>query len=487
MTDPHAASADVARLDAHTILQQLDAGQLTSEQLVDTLLARIAAIDSATGVGLGAIAALSTDARQVARERDDERARGMLRGPLHGLPVLIKDNIEAEGLPTTAGATALVGRPAHDGPMVRRLRAAGAIIMGSTTMSQWANLRSTRSASGYSATGGLVGNPWALERSAGGSSSGSGAAAAAGYAPLVVGTETDGSITCPASLNGVVGFKPTVGSVSRAGVVPISARQDSPGPMTRSVADAALLFAVMADQPLPTTWPSVRFVESSNWRTGHYATDDVFSSVLTRMRATGLEIPSRRFGVPSVQEGNDEQYALLCEFVEELGAYLRGRDGTGVQSLDDVIAFENEHADVEHRYCGHEHLIAARDTGGTSAPDYVARRDRVTTWSVKECLEPGLGDDDVIIAPAYAPAWKSDLVLGDPAVWFNPGISVSAVAGWPIATVPMGLVHDLPVGLTLIGRAGQDWKVLAAARIVERVVRDMGWQPQPTWRPAQRG
>jgi amidase len=487
MTEPHPSTAALAYATATELLDQLAAGTTTSEAVVTALLERIAVLDGPGAVGLSAIAGLSADALAVARERDDERARGELRGPLHGLPVLIKDNIEAEGLPGVAGATALVGRPARDAELVTRLREAGAVILGSTNLSQWANLRSTKSASGYSATGGLVGNPWALERSAGGSSSGSGAAAAAGYAPLVVGTETDGSITCPASLNGVVGLKPTVGSVSRQGVVPISSRQDSPGPLTRSVADAALLFATLAGSPAPAERPSVSMVVSSTWRTGHPATDALFEEVIADLRATDVTLPDRTFGVPSIQEGNDELHALLCEFADELSAYLADRPGDGVRSMQDVVDFENAHADVEHRYSTHQHFLAALATGGTANAEYVERRDRVTNWSVRDCLEKGLGGDDVVLAPAYAPAWKSDLVLGDPGAWYSPGISVAAVAGWPIATVPMGLVEGLPVGLTLIGKPHAEWQLLEAARQVEAVVAARGWTPRPTFRQPQRG
>ena len=195
-----------------------------------------------------------------------------MRGPLHGLPIVIKDNIEVTGLPAAAGSTSLVGRPATDALLVTRLRDAGAVVLGSSNLSEWANIRSERSTSGWSATGGLVGNPWALDRSAGGSSSGSGAAVAAGLSPLAIGTETDGSIVCPASVCGVVGLKPTVGAVPTSGVVPISASQDSPGPMGRSVADVARLFAVLSGQEALTPGDgSPRFVDAASWRTGSWA------------------------------------------------------------------------------------------------------------------------------------------------------------------------------------------------------------------------
>ena len=488
MHDPHPASEALAYTTATQLLEDLESGRITSEQLVTTLLDRIAAMDTDDEVaGVHAIAGLAPEALEVARACDDERATGQRRGPLHGLPVLIKDNIEAVGLPGLAGATALLGRPTRDATLVRDLRAAGAIIMGSTNLSQWANLRSTKSASGYSATGGLVANPWALERSAGGSSSGAGAAAAAGFAPLLVGTETDGSITCPAALNGVVGLKPTVGQVSRDGVVPISHRQDSPGPLARRVADVALLYGAMSGTTAPATTSRPRLVEATSWITGHLATDTLFRSFVTSLRDRGFDIAARPFKTPGLDEGNDEQYALLCEFHDDLTAYLEQRAGDGARSMADVVAFENANADVEHRYSGHEHFLAALATGGMAAADYQARRDRVTRWAIETCLEPGLGADDVIISPAYAPAWKSDLVLGDPSVWFNAGISVSAVAGWPILTLPFGTLHGLPLGLTLIGRPSSEWSLLAVAEEIETVAAAQGWTGRPDWSRSPRG
>jgi len=488
MHDPHLESEALAYRSATELLTDLERGAVTSEALVTTLLARIEALDlDDQRAGIHAIAGLSADALDVARERDRERAEGRLRGPLHGLPVLIKDNIEAVGLPGLAGATALIGRPTRDAELVTNLRTAGAIILGSTNLSQWANLRSTKSASGYSATGGLVANPWARERSAGGSSSGSGAAAAAGFAPLLVGTETDGSITCPAALNGVVGLKPTVGHVSRDGVVPISHRQDSPGPMTRSAADAALLYAALSGQPRPETLPTPRLVEATTWITGHIATDNLFKEFVEALRESGMSIAERPFETPGLEQGNDEQYALLCEFYDDLGSYLRTRAGEGVRSIEDVIDFENANADIEHRYSSHEHFLAAKATGGMQAPDYAERRERVTRWAIDTSLEPGLAQDDIIISPAYAPAWKSDLVLGDPSVWFNPGISVSAIAGWPILTIPFGLLQGLPLGLTLIGRPSSEWSLLAIGEQIEAVAGQRGWTGRPDWSRSIRG
>jgi amidase len=487
MNDPHLATHDLAALGAHDLLRQLEDGVTTSRDIVEGLRSRIAALDSSEDVALHSIAALSDDALSVARARDEQRARGELLGPLHGIPVLIKDNIEAVGLPALAGSTALVGRPTNDAPLVANLRDAGAIILASTNLSQWANIRSPHSTSGYSASGGLVGNPWALDRSAGGSSSGSGAALAAGLAPLAVGTETDGSITCPASLNGVVGLKPTVGNVSRVGVVPISTSQDSPGPMARNVDDLALLYGVLSGTAPVALASSPRLVEATNWRTGHRATDAVFDDVTAYLRHAGLAISQRQGALATAQAYDDELTVMLCELVDAMDAYLAQRSGRGVSSLADVVAFEDEHAELEQRYFGHEFFTRALASGGCDTEAYRVARPRNVHWAVEECLTPVLGDDDIVLAPAYGPAWKCDLVNGDNAKYVSPSIMAAAVAGWPILTLPMGLVDGLPVGLTLVGRPQSEWALLDAGRRLEEALRERVDVATPAWRPAHRG
>lgn len=487
MNDPHAASHDLAYAGAGELRDRLGVGDVTSRHLVETLLARVGAIDVADEDGLHSIAALDARAVQIAEERDSERAGATTRGVLHGIPVLIKDNIEAEGLPGCAGSTSLVGRRSRDAQLVTRLRESGAIILASTNLSQWANIRSPYSTSGYSASGGLVANPWALDRSAGGSSSGAGAALAAGLAPLSVGTETDGSITCPASLNGVVGLKPTVGNVSRDGVVPISHSQDSPGPMARSVADVALLYGVLSGNRGGDRSVEPRMVEARSWRTGHRDTDRHFDDVMALLRAEGLDVGRRDAGLASPSDYDDELTVMLCELLDDMDAYLRQRPGEGVSSLADVVAFEDDHADVEQRYFGHEFFTRALAGGGCDTPTYRAARDRNLHWAQELCLSPVLEGYDVVVAPAYGPAWKSDLVNGDNAKFVSPSIMAAAVAGWPIISVPMGLVGGLPVGLTLAGRAHSEWVLLEAARRVEEVLSRHGVVSTPTWRAADRG
>ncbi|MFI5036474.1 MAG: amidase family protein [Acidimicrobiales bacterium] len=488
MTDPHPDSAMIAYRGAAELLDDLASGAQTSSAVVAALLERMAALDDPNSpVALRSIAAIAADAGSVARERDDERAGGRLRGPLHGVPVLIKDNVEALGLPATAGSTALIGRVARDAPLVARLRDAGAIVIASTNLSQWANLRSPRSSSGWSATGGLVANPWALDRSAGGSSSGSGAAVAAGLAPLAVGTETDGSIVCPASVNGLVGLKPTVGQVPTAHVVPISASQDSPGPIARSVADAALLYSVLAARPVAASREPLRVAVATNWRTGHPLTDAHVERVVSWLEESGVSVVRREAAEPSTAEHDDELAVLLAELADDLSAYLADRPGEGVHSLSDVVAYEDAHADVEQPFFGHEFFVQALASGGRAGSAYAEARRRNLAWAVETCLTPALEGVDVLVAPAYGPSWKSDLVVGGHPGPASVATMAPAIAGWPILSVPAGLVQDLPVGLAVIARPDGEGALLDVARRVEALVATNAPLPRPFWCDARRG
>ena len=488
--DPHPPTAGLGYRGVAEVLAGFEDGSLTSSALVAALLDRIAVVDDPAGpVGLRSVAALAADAREVAAERDAELARGVRRGPLHGVPVMVKDNIEVSGLPGTAGSTALVGRPAGDAALVTRLRDAGAVVLASTNLSAWANIRSARSTSGWSATGGLVGNPWALDRSAGGSSSGSGAALAAGLVPLAVGTETDGSIVCPASVNGVVGLKPTVGTVPTAGVVPISASQDSPGPMGRTVDDVARLYAVLAGiEPPRATGPPPRFVEATTWRTGHPGTDLAVETFLEALAGAGHPVESREVAPLGPGVIADEFQVLLAELVDDLGAYLSSRPGDGVRSLADVVAFERAHAGAELPFFGNELFVQALATGGREGDAYAPSRARNLEWAVGNCLGPGLHGADVLVAPAYGPAWKSDLAVGGHAGAVSSWVATpAAIAGWPVLSVPIGLVQGLPIGLALIARPGEEWTLLEAGRRVEAVAAASTPLPRPGWTPPGRG
>lgn len=489
MYDPHPTSERLAYRDVTSLRRELASGELTSVELVEQLLERVVALDGAdTSTALRAMAGINRDALDEARRSDDARERGVDRGALHGVPVVIKDNIEAVGLPGLAGSTSLRGRPAREAPVVARLRGAGAVVMGSTNLSQWANLRSPRSTSGWSASGGLVANPWALDRSAGGSSSGSGAALAAGYAPLAVGTETDGSVVCPSSLQGLVGLKPTIGVIDTRHVVPISASQDSPGPMGRCVEDVATMFSVMSGQARPTTTPTPRFALASTWTSDHPATDALYALVIDALRRAGHAVIEREVPTPDESVQGDELTVLVAEFYDDLGAYLADRPGEGVHSMEDVIAYESEHAELELAHFGHELLEMAVESKGRAGPNYHAARQRNLEWATTTCLGPALEGVDVLLAPSYGPAWKSDLTLGGHAgAVASCATTPSAIAGWPIMSVPVGLVDGLPVGLALVGRAGSEWRLLEGARLIESLVAERGYVCRPTWRAPNRG
>lgn len=492
-SDPHPQSEHVASLDAAATASLLATGGTTSVALVGALLDRIAALDTdGTDISLRSVLAVDAGAPAVARERDAERAQGRTRGPLHGVPVLIKDNIEAVGLPGTAGATSLADRTVTaDSPIAQRLRDAGAVIIGATNLSEWANIRSPHSSSGWSAVRGLTGNPWALDRSAGGSSSGSGAAVAAGLAPMAVGTETDGSIVCPSSLNGLVGIKPTVGSVSTRGVVPISHSQDSPGPMARSVRDAAALLEVLSGQgglvaAAGAQDEALRIGVMRDYRTGHPGTDALFDSAAQALSGAGVVVGDASAAAPDASVGGDELTVLLCELKDGLDAYLPTRGAHGPQSLAEVIAHEQAHAGVELAHFGHEFFIQAQATQGCAGQDYRDARARNLAWALQTCLEPAIDGWDVLIAPSYAPAWKIDLVNGDQGL-ASPVTRPAAIAGWPIACVPMGLVEGLPVGLAIIARAGDESTLVRAAAVIERRLAVAEADRRPRFRAAGRG
>jgi amidase len=458
-------------------------GRIRAEDVVAALIERIAILDAPdTTAALRSVLAVSGAARDEARGRDSAEPDG----PLHGIPVLVKDNVEVAGLPSTAGATSLVGRPPPaDAPLVSRLRDAGAVILGTTNLSEWANIRSVRSTSGWSAVGGLTGNPWALDRSPGGSSSGSGAAVAAGLAPLAIGTETDGSIICPASLNGVAAIKPTVGSVPTRGVVPISSSQDSPGPMARTVDEVALLLEVLTatsgivDRARQGV-RGLRLVVATTWRTGHPATDQLFDETVGCLDAAGASVGRIAAAVPTAADEEDELVVMLCELVDGLAAYLPTRGPDGPQNLLDVIAHEKREAAVELPYFGHDLFERAVELGGRDTHAYQAARARNLAWAIATCLAPAILGADVLIAPTYGPAWKSDLVLGGHPAAASPITTAPAIAGWPVATAPMGLVDGLPVGFGAVGRPGSEALLLAVCRAVEQPAR-------PAWRLPARG
>ena len=490
------SAAWICGASALDLSKALDDGELTSVAIVEALLERINEIDvPGTEIALRSVLAVANDALEEARRADDERSKGQRRSRLHGVPILIKDNVEAQGLPGTAGSSALLGRaPLHDAALVTSLREAGLVVFGSTNLSQWANMRSPRSTSGWSAVGGLTANPFQLDRSAGGSSSGSGAALAARLTPLAIGTETDGSITCPASLNGVVGLKPAVGTISASGVAPIAASQDSPGPMARTVLDVAALYEVLTGahdvlERVALGSKGARVAVATNLVTRDPGTDALFHDVTDRARELGLVVTEISVTEADANVDADELIVLISEMADDLSDFLARRGGAGPSSLAGVVAFEDEHADIEQPFFGHEFLEQALASGGRASSRYQEARTRNLTWAIEGCLEPALAGIDCFIAPCYSPAWKNDLILGGSgsARW-SQVTQAPAIAGWPIATVPMGLVHDLPVGLSIVGRPGSEVTLLAVALEFERMLALIDTDAlMPKFLPPQRG
>ena len=432
---------------------------------IEESLQKIAEIDQ-SGYRLNSVLALTKDLKF-----------NELNGPLAGVPILIKDNIEAIGLPATAGSLALQDTEVvRDSAIAKRLRAAGATIIGSTNLSEWANIRSGKSTSGWSAVGGLTANPWKHAHSAGGSSSGSGSAVGAGLVSMAVGSETDGSIVCPASLNGCVGIKPTVGSIPRDAMIPISASQDTPGPMAQTVAQAAALLdvltnkniyakAINSDEPL-----RIAFVKE--WATEDSGTNQLFAQFLSKLSAANIKVTEISLPAPTDEDGTAEFKVLMHELNEDLATYLTGRTGTRVKSLGDVVKFNIDNADAEMKHFGQEFFEQALELGGRNS-DYAKRRKENLDWAVNRVLNPAFEDFDILIGETYAPAWKSNLGGGDnfsSATWIT---MAPAIAGTPIGALPMGLVDGLPVGVGIVSRANEEARLIQAMAQIEKVL-DLG-------------
>ena len=460
----------------------------SSAALTQAYLARIEAMDR-RGPALHAIIALNPAALAEARASDVRRRAGKPLGPFDGIPILIKDNIEtADGMATTAGSLALKDNiTRRDAPLVARLRQAGAVILGKTNLSEWANIRSTSSMSGWSAVGGLVRNPYVLDRTACGSSSGSGAAVAASFAAAAIGTETDGSVVCPSSMNGLVGLKPTVGLVSRTHVVPISHSQDMPGPMARSVRDVALLFSAMvgSDPADPATRDADRHAHDYAAGLSADALQGVriavvrpkmpaelagrFAAALAVLRKRGAVLvdvdPPKREGL-----GAAETLVLQTELKADLNAYLATTPtAVTARTLDALIAFNMAEAVREMPHFAQETFEDAAKTKGLDDPEYIAARAMSLRRAGAEGIDAMLkaAKATIIVQPSYGPAWPSDPVYGDQ--YDGPSASqLPAIAGYPHLTVPMGLVRGLPVGLSFIATAFGEADVLAAGYAYEQ-------------------
>jgi len=464
----HAGQAPAPYYQSLRQLQQaMQQGTLTSVALTQDYIQRIKARDQGAG-GVNSVILLNPDALKVAAERDRARKAGTAHGLLFGIPVLVKDNMDTHDMPTTAGSLALEGPPpVRDSTVVARLRAAGAIILGKANLSEWANFRSTHSTSGWSGVGGLTHNPYVLTRNACGSSSGSGAAVSAGFSAVALGTETDGSLTCPSSVNGIVDIRPTLGLVSRAGIVPISHSQDDPGPMARSVADAAAVLTALAgsDPRDPATADAdthatkyTKYLEPDKLKgkrigviCGLAGRDPGVLGVLDHsvaaLRGAGATVVPVKF--PNLHKyGRDEFTVLLYEFKHDLNRYLITRKGLKVKSLADIIAFNESHSREEMPWFGQDIMTMAEATGPLTDKKYTKALAEAKRMTGPDGIDAALKSDrlDALMAPASGPAWTTDLVNGDHVG--AGGDSPAAVAGYPSITVPAGNIHGLPMGMT---------------------------------------
>ncbi len=477
-------------------------GDRTTRSIVSQYLSRIQELDR-QGPMLQSVIETNPDALNISEELDRERDAGTVRSPLHGVPVLLKDNIDtADQMTTTAGSLALQGSiPLRDSTVARRLREAGAVLLGKANLSEWANYRSTRSSSGWSARGGQCRNPYVLDRSPCGSSSGSGVAVSANLVTVAIGTETDGSIVCPASTNGIVGIKPTVGLVSRSGIVPISATQDTAGPMARTVRDAVVVLGLIAG--VDTRDPATEAAETlglddytpfldeaglTGARIGvqrsafgfHPLVDRLIEDAIILMRDRGATIVDPIALRPSPTMRRAEVEVMAYEFKAGLNAYLAALPNGEIRSLAELIAFNEAHAGEEMPYFGQERLIEAQRRGSLSEDRYQEAHAVAQRLSREEGIDRAMDIDDLdaVIAPTGGPAWVIDHVNGD---HFSGGSSsLAAVAGYPNITVPAGYVQGLPVGLSFFGRAWSEPTLIRIAYAFEQASRH---RQQPVFLP----
>jgi amidase len=496
---------DLEEVTIAGLQQRMATGDDTARSLAEKYLARIEAIDR-NGPALHSVIEVNPEALDIADRLDAERKSGHLRGPLHGVPILLKDNIAtADRLMTTAGSMALAGaRPPHDAFIVERLREAGVVILGKTNLSEWANFRSTHSTSGWSGRGGQTKNPYALDRNPSGSSSGSGAAIAANLAAAAIGTETDGSIVSPSTNNALVGIKPTLGLVSRTGIVPIAHSQDTAGPMARTVADAALVLAAIsgadpADSTTLRARPSTGSGRASravgpgfqlradalkgarigvvrNRLFGYSAAADAIANdAIAEMKRQGAVIVDP-VTIPTLGKFDDSEFqVLLYEFKADLNKYLAWLGpASPVHSLKDVIAFNTAHAENELKFFGQEILLMAEKKGPLTDAKYTAALARNRQMAGPLGLDAAMTAHqlDALVAPTGGPAWVIDLVNGDGGTAAAPGPStMAAVAGYPHVTVPAGFFRGLPVGISFVGRAWSEQKLIALAYAYEQATK----------------
>jgi amidase len=475
-------------LTVEQLQQEMDAGKHTARSITQLYLNRIQEIDNDR---LNAVIEVNPEAMEIADELDRERADGQLRGPLHGIPVMIKDNIDTgDQMMTTAGSLALTGSKASkDAFIVKKLREAGAVLLGKTNLSEWANFRSERSSSGWSSRGRQTRNPFALDRNPCGSSSGSGAAVSANLCALTIGTETNGSIVCPSSANGIVGIKPTVGLWSRSGIIPISHTQDTAGPMARTVADAVALLGPLTGIDSSDSRSSESeghsyddyssFLDPKGlegkrigiWRQSmgfHEKVDQVLEQAFETMVASGAELIDD-VDIPGHQEIGRAGYDLLLyEFKYGLNQYLSTRDDIDLSSLSDVIKFNLDHRDQAMPYFEQEILLLSQEKGTLESDEYREVLDKVLKLSRTQGIDKAISDHnlDAIVAPTGGPAWPIDLINGD---HFGGGSSSPAArAGYPNISVPAGYISGLPVGISFFSTAWQEPKLISVAYAYEQ-------------------
>ncbi len=477
-----------------TLQGLMSSGRLSAVGVTQQYLDRIHAVDR-TGPAVNSVIEVNPDALTIAAKLDEERAAGKVRGPMHGIPILIKDNIDtADRMRTSAGALVLADSHApRDAGLVTRLRDAGLVILGKTNLSEWANWRSTRSTSGWSGRGGLTRNPYALDRNACGSSSGTGASISANLAAVGIGTETDGSIVCPSNATGLVGIKPTVGLVSRSGIIPISSSQDTAGPMCRTVRDAAALLSVMAgadarDEATAASASHVSadyttFCDRDGLRGARIgvvrqlfnagpAVDAVMAKALEAMQGAGAVLVDP-VTIPTLGSFDaDEFQVLLYESKAGLEAYFATLTGAGApRTVADVIRFNEAHKAESMPYFGQEILLQAQAKGGLDAPTYRRALAKCRKLSREDGIDKVMRAQrlDALIAPTGGPAWMTDLVNGDHFV--GGSSTLAAVAGYPSITVPAGTIFGLPVGLSFIGGAWQEGALVRYAYAFEQATR----------------
>lgn len=467
----------------------MSGGVYSSRDLVALYLKRIEAIDR-KGIRLNSIIEINPDALEIAEASDRERKNGSVRGALHGIPFLVKDNIDTgDKMMTTAGSLAMLNhRAIADAPVVKQLREAGAVLLGKTNLSEWANFRSTRSSSGWSSRGGQTRNPYSLDRNPCGSSSGSAVAVAANLCAFAIGTETNGSISCPSSINGIVGLKPTVGLVSRTGIIPISKTQDTAGPMTRTVRDAALILAAingvderdevsLKRSPAPPmdylqylkedSLAGKRIGVEKSFLKVHEGVDRLLAAAIDQMKEKGATIIEVDFKERLKDIGNNEYQLLQFEFKDGLNRYLADANA-GVRSLRELIAFNKAHAERVMPFFGQEILEASEAREDLQSEAYRNVWAKVVNLS-RDAINQVMEENDLqaICGPATGPAWCTDVVNGDAFSGYGMG-SGAAMAGYPSITVPLGEVHGLPVGLLFMSKAYEEPALLGIAYAFEQ-------------------